>query len=149
MNLQTSRRIRCTITSTGRITWRCDACGKPIKAKTGYVTVDRGKAMQQHWEADEREFQRLTKARAEGHSFTIISGTELLAWPGPVGWQLLHQTCDQNLERDDYWFGVERVDTLAKLLNWAAHLLEKKWLPETDWSHLLHEAAAAAGGADA
>jgi hypothetical protein len=48
---ETSRKLACTVARTGRITWLCEVCGQPIKAKAGYVTVDSGQALRQCWEA--------------------------------------------------------------------------------------------------
>jgi hypothetical protein len=146
--LRETRKLACTVSRVGRITWLCDVCGQPIKAKTGYVTVDDGKALRQYGDAEEREFRREVEARANGQ-IAFIELTEMLSWPDSVKWQALHHDCDPDPERGDYWFGVERVDTLARLLDWAAHLSEKNWIAQTDWDDLLRTVAAAAGGADA
>ena len=142
------RQLTCTVSRAGRIAWLCDVCGQPVKAKTGYLTVDSGRALRQYRDAEEREFYREVDARVDGR-FALIDLAEMLTWPEPVQWQALHHDCDPDPERGDYWFGVERVDSLAKLLDWSAHLMGKSWLDETDWDHLLRTVAAAAGGADA
>jgi hypothetical protein len=142
-------RLACTVSRTGRITWLCNVCGQPIKAKTGYLTADWGRALQQYWDAKKRDRQRWNETEARGERFVAFNVSELLDAPGPVSWQALHRDCDPDPERDDYWFGVERADTLAKVMNWTAHLMEKNWLPETNWRHLLRIVAGSGGGADA
>ena len=61
----------------------------------------------------------------------------------------LHRDCDQDLERNDYWVSVERANTLARLIDWSAHLSGKVWCHETNWDDLQRIVAEAAGGADA
>ena len=62
----------------------------------------------------------------------------------PVPWEALHLDWDQHLERDaDYWYAIERVDTLAKVIERTAHLMSKRRLPDTNWNHLLGIVAAA------
>jgi hypothetical protein len=143
------RKLACSVNRAGRITWLCDECGQPIKPETGYLTVDSGQATRQRQDAEERSHQRKVDARANGQRFVVVNMAEMMTWPECVEWEALHSECDQYPERDDYWFGVERADRLAKLLDWSAHLMGKVWLEETNWDDLLRTVAAAAGGADA
>lgn len=141
--MTTTGKVTCTVDITGQITWQCSVCGQPIAAGSGYLAVDHGAAYAQYRASTERGHQRWLEGTA------VISLAAILAEPDAARWQALHRDCDPNLERDDYWFGVERADTLPKMLDWTAHLSGKVWLTETDWGDLIRQVAAAAGGADA
>lgn len=92
--------------------WPCDVCGKPIADGDGLVTIHR----------DEIPSHR----RAE------------VEWKrrGPRGeWRLWHRGCDPDINSDDYFFRIERVRTVADLLDMTAHLSEKGW--DTNWPDVL------------
>ena len=60
---------------------------------------------------------------------------------------IYHRRCDPQTDSDnDYWFDVGRTDTALELLGWTtAHLLEKTWLTDTDWSTFLYRVLRANG----
>ena len=53
----------------------------------------------------------------------LIPVTALKDAPARAHWRILHRACYPNPDgRNDYWIGVDRADTAAKLLHWAAHM---------------------------
>ena len=153
MNVQpntTVHRFACDVNRSGRIVWLCEVCNKPIRAKTGYLTVDRERAMRQNSDAEEREYRRKADALAKGERLVVIFASEMLEWPGAVKWQALHLDCDPDLEpglahevRRPVKHFCQRVGALD------VEPIVTITLEETDWDSVLRRVAAAAGGADA
>ena len=111
--------------------WRCDVCARPVADDDGYLCVDNYEAVRRRdvWRED-RE-----RRREAGHPSVTLA--ELTRMPGPVGWEVLHRTCDPRPDTGDYWIDVGRLRTLPDLLEWNAHLHEKNWTDHTDWDRFL------------
>ncbi len=123
------------------LTWTCEKCGRPIADGAGYLTLN---------EADAARFpEKLVAWQAQAIANNppllgvhgVIGGADLLDYPDPVHWEVLHAACDPNPDRGDYWIAVERIRTAASVLRWTAHLWDKDWLMHTDWDALLQRAA--------
>lgn len=120
----------------------CDQCKQPIKPGTGYIHVDKHDA----WRVEKQHHQADRKlAELKG---TYISAAEIPDYELRTPWEAHHQACDPHPSRDDYWFDVSRANSHAKLLSWTAHLMDKTWLPYTQWAtfvrrHLTREDLAA------
>jgi hypothetical protein len=69
-----------------------------------------------------------------------------MTYPAAVPWRIHHRRCDPSPGIDGYWFHANRCGTERHLLAWTAHLLEKDWLKDTDWSVFLYRLLAANGG---
>ncbi len=65
---------------------------------------------------------------------------DLLAFPEEVRWQANHEECDPARDGSHYRIPAFKLRTRADLLDWTAHVMEKTWLPSTDWRDLLREA---------
>ena len=61
--------------------------------------------------------------------------------PGPARWKVWHSSCDPNSEGDGYSIGIHRIQTPMDVVGWSAHLMEKTWLPDTDWKEVLFRSA--------
>lgn len=119
----------------------CEVCGTPVANGKGYVCVDQAYAMY----AYPKLHKEWKQARIDDGSIKRFGGME--SWTGTalVGdspeaakWHIYHEKCDPSPDRySDYWFGVERCRTYAELINWTAHLMDKNWLVNTDWSTFL------------
>jgi len=116
------------------LVWICDACRKPVTDKTGYIHANYYAFGQV--EAAHREFDE-----AHRGEFAVNLG-EFMKLPDPARWMVHHQTCDPDIDGNDYVIDVERARTHAKLLDWTAHLMEKVWLEYTDWDDLIRRMAA-------
>ncbi len=109
----------------------CDACGRPIGDGDGYLHVD-------HAQIAAHRARRSGVAKA-------LSVSELLALPDVARWQAHHNACYPDSEAVDYDVPVAKVRTWPKLTATTAELMAKTWLPSTDWSVLLDDAAAGRG----
>jgi hypothetical protein len=49
-----------------------------------------------------------------------------------IAFDAVHSACDPNPESDEYWFGVERAETLEAWCRWVHHLTEKNWMGTID-----------------
>jgi hypothetical protein len=61
--------------------------------------------------------------------------------PDLVRWEILHLDCDPRRDVDAYVIDVERARTPGEVIDWAAHLLEKRWLVHTNWADVLRAVA--------
>ena len=68
----------------------------------------------------------------------MIEGDEWDLIPQPARWYILHRTCDPRPDSGDYQYGIERVDTFPKFLDFLAHVNEKGWVRNhTDLTRLI------------
>ena len=111
----------------------CDVCGRPVEDGCGSLYV-RFSDLQEKRRA-KAEWQ---DAREPGQAFDI--GT-LLQMPGPAPWSIHHVSCQPADDADGYHISVETVRTWRDLVRWTAHLMEKNWLPDTNWQSVLGNAA--------
>lgn len=117
--------------SEGRpLVWRCDVCRKPIAPAKGYIYASHDQ-MRAH-----AEHERSRQSRDSG----AHPVAELLAMPGKAAWVVVHADCDPDPDLNVYWIGVDDCATARQMLTWAAHLAEKTWIADTDFSGLLRRA---------
>lgn len=119
----------------------CDGCGKPIEPGDGYLEVDSGAAFELH-----RKRRAATHPPANGRSLVPVDVGALMAAGPDIPWQGWHRACDPHPDSGTYWFAVERIATIADVLEWTAHLSEKQWLASTDWTRLLRGIANGSDG---
>ena len=112
----------------GDVTVFCQTCMKQFSAD-GAVWLD-------GFELDEAE----TRAKAD-RGRTRWTMDELSKIPGPAKWRAQHYACRGEPKSIAYEIEVERLDTAAKLVDWTAHLMNKGWINDTDWSSVLRSAA--------
>jgi len=114
------------------ITWTCCVCGKAVANKRGYLEIDY---------VDINEYQRLKQQWETENPGPMISASACWTYPDEPRWRVLHRACDPCPDSETmYWLAVERVRTECQLIDWTAHLLEKTWLPDTNWRELLIDA---------
>jgi predicted GIY-YIG superfamily endonuclease len=150
---------------SNKLAYYCDSCGHVVTKGTGYIHVSYNEmnAVSDAWQklklkkvADGEVFagdyeelmapgispqaaERLKSGAASAIIGAFIySGAELLALPDAARWAVHHRDCDPVPDSVDYHFDVGRADTYEKLLSWTAHLLEKDWLTDTNWSEFLY-----------
>ena len=137
-----------------RLVWRCERCGKPIGDGAGYVAMSFAE-LHAYKRALEAWNERVD--RDYPGAFRCYPVSELLDYPEPVRWHVLHGLCDPEPDSPDYWIGVERIRTAAAVISWSSHLIRKNWIHETDdclppwtggstWNAVLDEAARQLGG---
>lgn len=117
----------------------CTGCGERIARGAGWLVVNVDAAL---W---------AERARSEIQERTggLISLDDMVdTYPGVESWQAWHRVCDP--DADDgfhrYYIEVDQIATWPKVAAWTAHLLDKSWLPATDWSDLLRRLANGAEG---
>jgi len=52
-------------------------------------------------------------------------------------WTALHYDCAEDGELSGYPIELDRLQTYRHLIAWTAHLMEKVWLPHTNWRGIL------------
>ena len=111
----------------------CQVCGGSVTGKSGYIHVSRSEALAHStaWS----EYKRRKREAGE----VIWNADELMDLPERARWMVHHRKCDPFPDDgQDYWFEVERADSHQKLLSWTAHLLDKEWIRDTNWSEFLY-----------
>lgn len=117
-----------------KITVMCQNCRRPIVGNDGYVWID-GHALAEH--------ERAWADHDHSRSGIAMSLAELMSLPGQVAWQAHHLRCDRDPERSSYFMHIDRLDTVAKLLDWTAHLMTKAWIDHTNWAEVIRRATEA------
>jgi predicted GIY-YIG superfamily endonuclease len=106
------------------LVWLCRECEQPIADGDGYLTVS----------AAEQRAHRARKAdRPDGAPLTM---SDVMHHQRPT-WRAFHRSCDPDLADAGYWFDVARIRTVDDVLDWTAHLIGKRWLPDTNWKQVL------------
>jgi hypothetical protein len=101
----------------GAIVWTCFTCFSPVADGAGYVGIR---------PADIQTPDTWADAWHVAHYEHTAAGDELNLGLGA-----------------DYQIEVERIRTPMQMLAWTAHLAEKRWVSDTNWSNLVR---AVAGG---
>jgi len=117
-----------------RLEWACQLCGGLIKDGDGYVELPNRERTRHARETSEWEAEHPWPASG----FRCLPVSELEKLPREPHWWAIHRGCDPRPEEDGYWFDVGRIRSLAEVIDWTAHLMEKNWFHETDWSRLLY-----------
>jgi hypothetical protein len=116
-----------------QIEWVCQVCSKSVGDESGYVFINEEEAL----EAEREDSGDVDDDRPSAQ--TIY---ELVASTNTVSWKIVHSACDT--EDDEvlcYRIDVERVRTPQQLLAWTAQLMDKSWLPWTNWSQTIKKVA--------
>jgi hypothetical protein len=117
------------------LTLICSACAQPIIQDDGYLQVS-------HRETNEvqQAYRALQQGNTHPHGRPPLDLHDLLDLPEPAAWQADHRECDPfHEEASHYRIPADRLRLRADLLDWTAHLMEKTWLPHTDWQKVLRE----------
>ncbi len=124
-------------------TWRCDACGRPIRAGTGYVEIvgiseDGVVGGYPTHPTPEDESLPLPPGANPG-PWVVVSAADLLILGDTqprVAFRVVHRACD-TLATSGYWFDVGRARTLAEWVDWVRHVGAKTWMGRRDVLALL------------
>lgn len=135
----TAPRITRVSSDGRRITWHCSTCDEPLKRGHGWIEL-RGDQMKRAYELLRRVDDIEARHRAAG----ITSAAEYFDLPGPGRWRATCRTCNGDDTGSGYFIEVDRISTLAALLDWSAHLSGKVWTEHTDWDDVLRLVAAVA-----
>ncbi|MFE3476235.1 hypothetical protein ACFXOI_32265 [Streptomyces bacillaris] len=86
-----------------------------------------------------RDSSRWTQRYTDPHGGLSLTLDQALEQPDPAQWRAHHETCDPDPEAVHYRIPAAKLRIRADLLDWTAHLLEKNWLPYTDWQEVIRE----------
>lgn len=117
------------------LVWTCVECCESINDGQGAFWIDQFEFETYH---DQYAAWRLVNPGP------MYSGAALLDHPTPVLWNITHDACAPD-SYPYYDFAVEDLRTPSRVLARTAHLMDKRWLPSTNWDAILR--AAAQGGA--
>jgi hypothetical protein len=110
------------------VVWNCAACGFAIADGDGWVQVRMGEVMKYEDE--------LAAWSAKHDDDGGVGMSDLASHPEPVPWHALHAVCDST-GGEPYAFGVEELRTAWDLVKVTSHIMEKTWLPSTNWEAVL------------
>lgn len=116
---------------TVELDYLCDVCGRPIEDGKGSLYVRDVDLRVRR--TDDQEWRRV-------HGDGPVTITELFSHPRGALWLIHHDRCRPD-ESDGYHIAVEQVRTWRDLLRWTAHLMDKTWLPDTNWGAVIGAAA--------
>jgi len=125
-------RKRTPSTTSQQLVWTCDECGRPIRDGDGWVTI--GYADIRAYRVAAADWER---RHPRGDGWRILSLGEYEDFPNPVRWHVWHRRCDPDITSEDYFIDIDRIRTVAQLLEWSSHLMEKTWFANTTWKDVL------------
>lgn len=124
------------------LVWHCSTCDKPVQPGHGWVELV-GEQMRAAYDRRQREAEIDASAQRRG-GFVMYTGADLLDWPELARWRATCRICNGDDTGSGYFIDVDRIATVASVLDWTAHLSEKVWHPHTDWPDVCRVVAAAA-----
>lgn len=114
--------------------WICEKCGQRLVADDGVLYMEYGDLHRR-----DEALEAWTKANPESER----GGAAYMSFPSAVHWHVRHNACGGDSEATNaYVIESGRIDTWRKVAAWSAHLMEKSWLADTDWSARIHSAGA-------
>lgn len=122
------------VTSDGRrVTWHCSTCDNPLRPVSGGGWIELvGEQMRAAETCRRREAELEARAPRIG-GMVVYTGADLLDLPAPGRWRATCAACNGGEQGSGYFISVERIDTVAAVLHWSAHLSGKWWPAYTDW----------------
>jgi hypothetical protein len=111
--------------------WKCDGCDTAIEDGDGHIEVshDEVNEAQMRWKEGK-------KAHVNEHGWEVWSVGDLMEMPRAVRWHAWHSKCDPDRNANVYWIAIERVRTLAGLLDLHGHMSQKNWTKYTDFDDI-------------
>lgn len=117
------------------IYWTCSTCGQKISNGAGRL----------YFHPDETYDYR--ERVSDWHSMRknphVMTASDFTTYPSSPQWRGVHHQCKpQTAEQYGYAYDidVERICTLADVLEWTAHLMDKDWFADSDWQRVIHQA---------
>ena len=94
------------------------------------------------YEQRRREWRERVRAKnqAAGRTLQVWDGDDMRTMPGPTPWRV---SCDEHAPSSGNPYEIPYPTTWKSWVDWSAHLLEKEWFPDTNWSQLLYGAGCA------
>jgi hypothetical protein len=115
----------------------CDACKEPVDDGAGYLWIDTDAVAAEERAAAGRRPRDIQDDDSSSESVLSYLAAGLFELPEPVRWQAHHAACDLTPDAATYPIPAVDIRTWAELVEWTAQLMEKPWLPHTDWSYVL------------
>ena len=100
----------------------CDKCDMVVQIQEGAIAVSTREA---------EEAEEAMRAWDQSHRDMLVNIDEFLSRPSPAKWQWGHQAYIP--ENNDYAVDAAHFDSPGKALSVTLHLMEKVWVPYTDW----------------
>lgn len=113
------------------LTWECDGCSKAIGDGDGHIEVSH-----EDVNVAQAQWKEGKAAHTDERGWEMWPAQDLMAMPRPVPWHAWHSKCDPDREANVYWVAIERVRTLAGLLDLHGHMGEKNWTKYTDFEDI-------------
>ena len=116
--------------------WNCHKCGRRAKGKDDVLWLSMTALRQAE------ELGRWSQATSNSDERLYLSVLDLHNIPDEGKWQITCDKCWSDSNDDYYVINLNRIATWCAVAEWSAHLLEKDFLPFTDWSAILRNAGA-------
>ncbi len=102
----------------------CGACNKPINDNDGHLYAPFSE-IRPHLDPSPTGMRE------------ALALENVITLGKPIKWRARHYACTEHEISDVYQIEVAAIRTWAKLTEWSAHLLAKRWITQSTWASLL------------
>ena len=143
-----------TATDRRTLVLACDVCKEPVTGYEGHVYVSNASIARVERATEEVRRNRGGRLLSDKPGPRTLPAdefrdlmTDIFAIGGSASWRVHHYRCWPDHDYDSYGFTVDEIDTVEKLLDKTAKMLEvgRTWLPYTNWSEFLRRVLKANG----
>lgn len=123
----------------GKLVMMCHGCGKSVADGKGWVHLlgDVG--------AYQKQVEEFNELYVDKNGF-VNGGDWLFGHPDMPKWVVHHSDCDPDPDGGEYFIDVHRINTWRSVAHWSAHLSQKNWFADTDWTDFVYELERHNGG---
>ena len=106
----------------------CDKCDMAVQTHDGAIAIST---------RDAERAEEATRSWEESHNSEPVSVAEMQSYPSPAKWLWGHQSCIP--DDADYSMDANQFDSERKALDVTLHMMEKQWIPYTDWINFVRK----------
>ena len=106
----------------------CDVCKGRVGSSGAYIYVLIEEAL---------EYEKADETWHEEHPERAHTLSDLVTHPHRAPWRIAHDACQPEPPGRTYDIDVAQFQTHKAVVAWTAQLMDKTWLPFTNWGGLL------------